>query len=212
MIPTAVVFDCDGVLVDSEPHSSRSWLEVLARYDHPGTEADIRACTGLGFRPTLYALASVAPLPEAEVVWPVLMDALRRSFEGGLTVFDDALCTLDAVIAAGVPVAVASSSPRERLDLTLEVACLTDRFAVSVAGDEVAAGKPDPDVYLAALDGLGVGNIGSMAIEDSMAGVAAARAAGLGVVAVVRDEISRGELIGAGAAVVDLLSPADVGL
>ncbi|MFQ5427320.1 MAG: HAD family hydrolase, partial [Gaiellales bacterium] len=145
------MFDCDGVLVDSEPHSRRSWLEVLEVYRHPATPSDLDACTGLGFGPTHAALSSMKPLPDPDEVWPRLLHALAQSFDTGLSVFADAVGVLDAAADAGLALGVASASPRSRLDLTLRVAGLADRWAVSVAGDEVDSPKPAPDVYVAAL-------------------------------------------------------------
>jgi beta-phosphoglucomutase-like phosphatase (HAD superfamily) len=137
------VFDCDGVLVDSEPHSLIAWLEVLDGLGHPATAADIEACTGLGYVSTHEFLNSIEPIPPPGDVWSSLLEALESSFRGGLEVFPDAVAVLDAAMAAGLPVVVASASPRQRLDLTLGVAGLIERFAVSVAGDEVAVEKPD---------------------------------------------------------------------
>ena len=212
MIPEAVVFDCDGVLVDSEPHSRRSWVRVLRALNHPGSTDDVAACTGLGFLPTREALVRLGPLPDPAELWPVLMDALEWSYSDGLDRFDDAVAALDAVVAAGVPVAVASASPRERLDLTLRAADLSDRFVVSVAGDEVPAGKPAPDGYIAALRSLGVAADGAMAVEDSVMGVRSAQAAGLGVIAVVREAHVRDDLVATGAIVVDRVEPRHLGI
>lgn len=200
------MFDCDGVLVDSEPHSVGAWIDVLGRYGHPATEDDIDRCVGLGFGPTHAVLSVIEPLPPSGEVWPVLLEALERSFGEGLVVFDDALSVLDAVMVAGIPVAVASASPRERLDLTLQSVGLAGRFAVSVAGDEVDAGKPDPAVYLAALEALGCGASGAVAIEDTVAGARSALGAGMAVVAVARVE-SSADLEATGALVVDRLDP-----
>lgn len=206
------MFDCDGVLVDSEPHSRRSWLDVLARLGHPGTEADVRACTGLGFLPTRVALERIAPLPPAEMLWPLLLEALEQSFDTGLARFSDALATLDVVRASGIPVAVVSASPRERLDLTLRAAGLVAAFPVSVAGDEVESGKPAPDGYLKALDGLGIEAAAAVAVEDSEMGARAALCAGMTVVAVVREEGQRAGLESTGARVVDRVEPGHLGI
>lgn len=212
MTPSAVVFDCDGVLVDSEPHSVSAWLEVLGRVGHPASAADVAACTGLGFAPTHDALSALASLPSREETWPLLMAALARSFASGLAVFPDAMAVVEACRAAGVAVAVASASPRARLDLTLEEAGLGRRFTVSVAGDEVARPKPAPDVYLTAARRLGVDPTVCVAIEDTPAGVAAAVGAGMTVVAVLRVGGDRQRFEGSGARVVAALVPQDVGL
>ena len=206
MIPAAVVFDCDGVLVDSEPHSVVSWMDVLAGIGHPAALADVEACTGLGFAPTYDVLNSLAPLPPAEAVRQRLLEALQRSFARGLGVFPDAVAVLDACLGAGLRVAVASASPRERLDLTLRTAGLIDRFTVSIAGDEVQRGKPAPDVYLAAADRMGADPASCVAVEDTPTGVQAAAAAGMRVVAVARPGADRALLEAAGATVVEHLT------
>ncbi|OFW66339.1 MAG: hypothetical protein A2Z12_09860 [Actinobacteria bacterium RBG_16_68_21] len=206
MIPAAVVFDCDGVLVDSEPHSIAAWLEVLGGWGHPATGADVAGCIGLGFVPTHEALSVVAPLPSPDIVWPTLLAALERSFRGGLEVFDDAVAVVDECMARRVPMAVVSASPRARLDLTLAAAGLAGRFGVSVAGDEVPHPKPAPDGYLAAAVGLGMAAGACVAVEDSPAGVRSAAAAGMRVVAVVRPGADGESLEAAGATVVAQLT------
>jgi len=209
--PEAVVFDCDGVLVDSEPHSVAAWLDVLRTLDHPATEADVLACTGLGFSPTHDALATVAPLPPEGEVWPLLLEALARSFGTGLRIFPDGIDALKACEAAGIPVAVASASPRSRLVLTLRAGGLEGRFAVSVSADDVERGKPAPDCYLAAAAGLGVEPAGCVAVEDSGPGAQAAVAAGMRTIAVARETSDRAALAASGARVVELLLPEHVG-
>ena len=201
--PAAVVFDCDGVLVDSEPHSIAAWMDVLGTLGHAATAADVEACTGLGFPPTREALARLGPLPPEDELWPVLLGALGRSFDRGLTVFEDATSLLTEVRTREVPTAVVSGSPRSRLDLTLERGGLA--FEVSVAGDEVEP-KPAPDPYLVAANRLGVDPTKCLVIEDTPTGVRSGVAAGCRVVAVVREGASRGALVEAGAEVVERLT------
>ncbi|HSM01388.1 MAG TPA: HAD family phosphatase [Acidimicrobiia bacterium] len=203
--PAAVVFDCDGVLVDSEPHSITAWVDVLGRLGHPAGEAEIAACTGLGFSPTHDALSGIALLPPKDEVWPLLLEALGRSFGTGLRIFPDGIGALRACEGAGVPIAVASASPRERLDLTLRAGGLDGRFGVSISGDDVARGKPAPDCYLAAAEGLGVDPAECVAVEDSAPGATAAVAAGMRTIAVAREMSDREALVESGAQVVDLL-------
>jgi HAD superfamily hydrolase (TIGR01509 family) len=105
------------------------------------------------------ALLDVAPMPGA----PELVAALR---------------------AAGIPVGVASNSPRDFLDRVLATSGMAGRFDVTVAGDEVVRPKPEPDVYLAACAALGAEPAAAVALEDSPTGAAAAKAAGMTVVGV----------------------------
>lgn len=210
--PAAVVFDCDGVLVDSEPHSVRAWLDVLSTLEHLAGEREIAACTGLGFGPTHDALGEIAPLPPKDEVWALLLDALARSFGRGLRVFPDGIEALTACLDAGVPVAVASASPRSRLDLTLRAGGLDGRFSVSISGDDVERGKPAPDCYLAAAGALGVDPWACVAVEDSGPGATAAVGAGMETIAVAREMSDRVALEESGARVVELLLPEHLGL
>jgi beta-phosphoglucomutase-like phosphatase (HAD superfamily) len=212
-LPAAVVFDCDGVLVDSEPHSVEAWLTALEGLGHPARRSHVEACTGLGFGPTWAALDAVAPLPPRETVWPLVLSALAMRFDDpGLERFPDAVGVLEACLGAGVPVAIVSASPRRRLDLTLERSGLAGRVAVTVSGDDVAAAKPAPDAYLLAARALGVDAGSCTAIEDTAAGAASAASAGMRVVAVVRDESHRAALVASGAEVVDELTAQVVGI
>lgn len=208
--PAAVVFDCDGVLVDSEPHSVSSWLAVLGPLGHPATAADIEACIGLGYGPTRDALALHGPLPSHEVLWPHLLAALGESYRRGLVRFEDAMTSLAACRGAGVPTAVATASPRARLHVTLFSGGLS--FDVSVAGDEVARPKPAPDVYLRAAELLGVDPRRCVAVEDTPIGTRSALAAGMRTVAVVRREADREALLETGAVVVEVITPEALGL
>lgn len=207
----AVVWDCDGVLVDSEPHSVAAWMAVLPRYGSPAGPSDVAACTGLGFGPTfthLASLGSAVPYPPAAELWGELLAALEESFAGGLLVFQDALGAVRAAGEAGVPQAVATTSPRARLDATLRAAGLTGFFGATAAGDEVREGKPAPDVYLLAAARLGVTPGECVAVEDTGFGVRAARAAGMRTFGIVREERERSAMAAAGAEIVDRIDPA----
>jgi beta-phosphoglucomutase-like phosphatase (HAD superfamily) len=206
----AVVWDCDGVLVDSEPHSVAAWLRVLGSFGIEADPGDVEGCLGLGFRPTydrLARLPSSRPIPGPESVWPMLMEALGESFGAFIPPFPDALAAVDALAERRILQAVASSSPRSRVDLTLERSGLSGRFTVVVAGDEVPRSKPDPDVYLEAARRLGADPARCVAIEDTGTGARAAAAAGMQVVGVCRVESQWGPLTRASAAVVGSLEP-----
>ncbi|HSG79398.1 MAG TPA: HAD family phosphatase [Acidimicrobiia bacterium] len=200
---SGVVFDVDGVLVDSEPHSRVAWVAALSAHGRAVTERDVEACTGFGYEATHAALtAGPGPaVPAPGELWPELLAALAASFDRGLTAFADAVDALERLAFDGVPVAVATASPRERLDLTLERAGLSRRVQVSAAGDEVEHPKPAPDVYLLAADRLGLDPHRCVAVEDTVTGARAAVAAGMRVLGVARDPEHAGGLLAAGAAV-----------
>jgi HAD superfamily hydrolase (TIGR01509 family) len=140
---------------------------------------------GVPYARTHAYIAQRAALPEADAFWPALRDELFALIDAELRPFPDALAALEALRADGIPVAVASSSPRERLDRTLAGAGLS--FGVTVAGDEVEHGKPAPDMFLAAAARLGVEPARCVVVEDSGPGVAAGVAAGMPTLGIQRE-------------------------
>jgi HAD superfamily hydrolase (TIGR01509 family) len=181
---TAVIFDCDGTLVDSEPLAGRAWKATVAPYGYEVTDADLEACMGIPYARTHAYLSARAELPGAAALWPELRRALFALIDAELAPFPDAVQALAELRERGVRLAVASSSPRERLDRTLARAGLS--FRVTVAGDEVEHGKPAPDMFLAAAERLDVAPERCVVVEDSGPGVAAGRAAGMPTLGVRR--------------------------
>ncbi len=184
----AVIFDCDGTLVDSEPLARAAWERTLGPYGYAIGDEEYPGLVGLPYaRVHGYFAERIDGLPDAGAFWEDYSAALFALIDGELVAFEDALETVGALRERGVAVAVASSSPRARLDRTLRRAGLEEAFAVSVAGDEIEHGKPAPDMFLAAADRLGVAPAACAVIEDSAPGVAAGLAAGMRTVAIVRD-------------------------
>jgi HAD superfamily hydrolase (TIGR01509 family) len=184
-LSAAVIFDCDGTLVDSEPLAGAAWRRAVAPYGYEVTDADLAACIGSPYARThAYFAERAAALPDPEAFWPVISGELYALIDTQLEPFPDALETLAELRARGVPVAVASSSPRERLERTLAHVGLA--FPVSVAGDEVAHGKPAPDMFLEAARRLGVPPARCVVVEDSPPGVQAGIAAGMPTLGVCR--------------------------
>jgi len=183
---TAVIFDCDGTLVDSEPLARLAWERALAPYGYALTDQDAESCIGLPY-PRVHAyFAERVTLPEAQPFWGEFSGELFTLIDTELLPFDDAVGAARELRSRGVPVAVASSSPRERLERTLGRAGLLDAFDVVVAGDEVEHGKPAPDMFLLAAARLGVRPASCVVIEDSPPGVQAGHAAGMFTLAVCR--------------------------
>jgi beta-phosphoglucomutase-like phosphatase (HAD superfamily) len=196
---TAVVFDCDGVLVDSEPLSDASWAAVLARYGYAMTAQDVAAVRGTTAPDTHAYFAQRAPLPPAEEFIDAV-DRLRWAGYPELKAFPDAAATVRELAMVGIPLAVASSSKGIDLREKLQLLDLIRYFETVVGGDEVAAGKPAPDLYLAAAAGLEVAPDSCLAVEDTAIGADAAVAAGMRAITVARS----GGLV-AGHATVDRL-------
>lgn len=181
---SGVVFDCDGTLVDSEPLAGEAWRRTVARFGYAVTDEDLAACIGIPYARTHAYLSERVALPAATALWPDLSRELFALIDARLMPFADAVGAAEELRARGVRVGVASSSPRERLDRTLARAGLA--FAVTIAGDEVVHGKPAPDMFLLAAERLGVEPARCVAVEDSPAGVAAGRAAGMPTLGVCR--------------------------
>jgi HAD superfamily hydrolase (TIGR01509 family) len=181
-----VVFDFDGVLADSEPLSWDAWRSVLGDAGIEVSSEDVAVCTGTTSRTTYRHFARYGQLPPYEEVLAAV-DGYRRSrYPTDLNSFPDAVDTVRTLAMHGVPLAIASSSSRRNLDLKLEILGLDRYFEVTVAGDEVTHGKPAPDLYAAAVAGLGIDPTGSIAVEDTAIGADAAAAAGLRTVIVDR--------------------------
>jgi HAD superfamily hydrolase (TIGR01509 family) len=180
----AVLFDMDGLLVDTEPLWFETEIEVMARLGAPWTKEDQAALLGGSMeRSVAYLLArATTPATPAEVERWLLEGMLRRVGAGRVTVLPGARELVAAVTAAGLPVALVTSSLRRFAEAVLAGAGL--EFPVTVFGEDVPATKPDPAPYLLAAKLLDVDPARCVALEDSANGVASATAAGCLVVAV----------------------------
>ena len=180
----AVLFDMDGLLVDSEP----LWFEVeravMARLGGQWGEADQRALIGGSLDRTVsWLLAKAAAPASREDVARWLVDEMAALILArGLPLQPGAGPLLAALDAVGVPCALVTASSRAIMDAVLTVTGLS--FDVTVCGEDVRRGKPDPEPYLLAAARLGVPPARCVVLEDSPTGIAAARAAGCPVIAV----------------------------
>ena len=188
-MPAAVVFDLDGVLIDSEARWSAA-REALVRESGGRWSDDApRAMMGMSspeWAAYLHDELGVALEPE-EIVRAVvarMCDGYRRDGVPFLPGAVEAVRALDG----RWPLGVASSANREIIDLVLEVGDLAGAFAATVSSEEVERGKPAPDVYLEAARRLGVPAETCVAVEDSTNGLRSAHAAGMAVVAVPNAE------------------------
>jgi HAD superfamily hydrolase (TIGR01509 family) len=183
-VPDAVIFDLDGVLMDSEQRWNGA-KEALVR--EAGGQWREEAPAGMmGMSSTEWAAYLHDALGVPMEVDEISRDVVRRMEEGyrrELPLLPGASEAVRA-LAARWPLGLASSSNREVIDLVLELAGFGDAFRVTVSSEEVERGKPAPDVYLAAARGLGVEAAGCVAIEDSSNGLRSAAAAGMTVIAV----------------------------
>ncbi|MFF9393453.1 HAD family hydrolase [Streptomyces griseoluteus] len=184
LAPQAVVFDCDGLLVDTEVCWTRAETEIFAAHGHGFGPEQKALVIGRTLASAGEAMADYFGRPGAgPELAAELLELVRRELAGGAEALPGAVELVKAC-AGALPVAVASNSPRELLDTALASAGLTDFFPVSFAADEVVHAKPAPDLYLKACEALGAAPGASVAFEDSATGIASARAAGLFVAVV----------------------------
>jgi len=175
-----VIFDCDGVLVDSEAISCRAHAEVLSRHGYPITQE--RVFDRFLGRSTRQANSEVEAelgraLPDDFHVQ--LQDEQFRSFEADLQAVPHIHSALDAITQA---ICVASSGSQQRMRLTLGRTHLYGRFAPNIfSSSQVINGKPAPDLFLFAAGQMNVAPERCIVIEDSVAGIAGAVAAGMTV-------------------------------
>ena len=200
--PAAVVFDLDGVLLDSEP----VWNEARqALVRERGGTWDERATTDMmGMSSKEWSSYMHDRLRVAMTPAEINDDVVRRvaaTYEDGLPLLPHAIETVRE-LAARWPLGLASSSNRPIIDLVLERARVRACFAAVVSSEEVANGKPAPDVYLAAARELGAGPAACAAIEDSTNGVKSAVAAGMRTIAVPNRQFRPDDDVLASAAVV----------
>jgi HAD superfamily hydrolase (TIGR01509 family) len=181
---SAVLFDMDGLLVDTEPLWFETEMDVMARLGASWTKQDQAALLGGSIERTVsYLLAKATrPASRAEVERWMLVGMLSLAEAGLVTVLPGARELLAEVAAAGLPYALVTSSQRALADAVL--AGTGFRFPVTVCGEDVPATKPDPAPYLLAAKLLDVEPGRCAALEDSPNGVASATAAGCLVVAV----------------------------
>jgi HAD superfamily hydrolase (TIGR01509 family) len=180
----AVIFDLDGVLIDSEG----VWARVRERFvrEHGGRWRGEAQREMMGMSSTEWSRYMAeelgVPLPPQEISDRVV-EQVGEVYRSELPLLPGARAAVRR-IAAAYPLGLASSANRPLIDLVLELADLAPLFSVTISSEEVARGKPAPDVYLEAATRLEVEPGRAAAIEDSTNGVLAARAAGLAVIAI----------------------------
>ena len=179
--PVAVVFDMDGLMLDTEPLAARAWGEAASEL---GVDFDMslaRAMIGRNFADcaTLLRARYPAPYPVDALLgsWHAAYDAIVE--REGLAFKPGVHELLDWLEANAIPRAVATSTRRARAKTKLERTSLLPRFHDLVGGDEVARGKPAPDIYVEAARRLGTNVASCIALEDSEPGIRAALAAGM---------------------------------
>jgi HAD superfamily hydrolase (TIGR01509 family) len=182
--PSLVIFDCDGVLVDSEPASNAVLAECLTAAGLPTTAADALDQYKGRLMSDVVARAQAllgAALPDGfvEDYEAARIEAFRRDLEP----IRGAAEAVRTISAAGIPVCVASQGKTEKTELTLSLTGLRDLFAHDAlfSAYSVARGKPHPDLFLHAAASMGAPPAGTVVVEDTAIGATAGAAAGMRV-------------------------------
>ena len=180
-----IVFDMDGVLVDTE----QAWHDVRRDLtaEHGGTwharaNGDMQGLSTAEW--TEYMVRDLGVALDAGEIARRVTAELDRRYHAEPPFLPGAIDTVRRLAASGRRLAVASSSPRTIIDALLDAGGITESFAVVLSSEEVERGKPSPDVYLEAARRLGVEASACLAVEDSSNGLRAAAAAGMEVYAI----------------------------
>jgi len=194
-----VVFDMDGVLIDSGAHHRDAWRLLLAELGVSPPPEFWRLSIG---RPAEEAMPLLLGRPVGSAEAVALAGRKRAHYARlaarGILPIPGAPAFVAALARQGVPRAVASSATRHDVDELLTEVGVRRHFEVVVTADDVRRGKPDPEVYVRAAEGLGLPPGGCVVFEDSVVGVRAARTAGMRVIGVTSAHSNR-ELEAAGA-------------
>jgi HAD superfamily hydrolase (TIGR01509 family) len=181
----AVVFDMDGLLLETELLWHHAETELFARHGAEFSWDDKMAVIGSSFAFTADYFADRLGVPRER--GPALVDEMIELMHGQLREQVEGrpgAVELVERLRGRTRLGLASNSPRHLVDTALATARITDAFEAVVTSDDVAASKPAPDLYLLACERLGVPPADALALEDSASGIAAAKAAGLTCIAV----------------------------
>lgn len=179
-----VIWDMDGVLVDTGQFHFQSWSQVLSEHGIPFTRKSLRATFGMNNASILTVLLGQAPPPELLAEISDRKEQLfRQAVRGRVQPLPGVLAWLERLKASGMRQAIASSAPPANIDALVDELGLRTYFDAIVSGSDLP-GKPDPAVFLKAARLIGVVPERCVVVEDAVAGVGGARRAGMKCIAV----------------------------
>jgi len=181
---SAVIWDMDGVIADTGPFHFAAWRELVEGRGKHFTEADFQHSFGRRNDDILrYIFGTLSP-EEIEALGKKKEKIFRSKIKGSISLLPGALKLLGIQRRAGFGIALASSAPIENVEFILSSLGIEEYFTCVISGGDVTKGKPDPEVFLLAAQGIGIAPGRCIVIEDAIAGVAAAKAAGMKCIAV----------------------------
>lgn len=185
-LPEGIVFDCDGTIADTETLSKVAWRERLAAVGYDATVEDFLHITGHPFPHNWAYFSQKVDLGDATTFRTKLRQRFEELSDAELQLYEDTITTMRTAAAAGIPLAVASSSSRSHVLRVLDQGDVTDLVATVVAFGDTQHPKPHADPYREAAARLGCRPASCVAVEDTPVGVASAMSAGLFTVGVLR--------------------------
>ena len=181
---SAVFFDMDGLLVDSEPLWFISETQMMAEYGYQWLESDQAACLGGPLdRVGDYMSGLIGGKRDGNSLTLEIIDRMVEKFKGDLPFMPGAIELINDLRAHGIPLTLVSASPRSLVDAALSN-FEENPFVRSISSNDVKVSKPDPEGYLLAAASGGHNISNSLVLEDSLTGVTAAKASGAWVLAV----------------------------
>lgn len=179
-LPKAVIWDMDGVIADTGAAHFAAWRQVMAELGRPFDEADFRRIFGivnpdavrllLGETVSSYEIGRISERKET---------LFREAVQVHVSLLPGVKTWLERLRQQGYRQAIASSAPRANIEVLLHVLNVGLYFQATVSADDVTKGKPDPAIFLKAAAALGVSPARCVVVEDAVAGVEAARRAGM---------------------------------
>jgi mannitol-1-/sugar-/sorbitol-6-/2-deoxyglucose-6-phosphatase len=190
----AVVFDMDGVLVDSEPIWRAGEQEVFAGVGIEVTEEDLLETMGVRVADVVERWHRRHPWdePSRQEIAETIIERVAEAIVQGGALNEDAVRAVEYIHELGLRIALASSSPMRLIRAVLSLGGLSDRFDVVLTAEDEEEGKPDPAVYVSAARELRVPAERCLAVEDSINGVRSAKAAGMVCVAIPVSGVTEG--------------------
>jgi HAD superfamily hydrolase (TIGR01509 family) len=196
---TALLFDIDGTLADTDPLHLEAFNQVFGPLGHTFDHARfIKELQGFSMASIRERFLGREPIDRQRAIMDHKEATFRELAAGGVAPTPGLMALLDLADREGIPCAAVTNAPRPNAEMMLRGLGITHRFKALVIGDELAHGKPHPLPYLEGMRLIGAKPEASVAFEDSRAGVQSATAAGLATVG-IRTSVSHADLVAAGA-------------
>jgi HAD superfamily hydrolase (TIGR01509 family) len=178
--PAAVIFDMDGLMLDTEEPFLRLWPQIGKKFGYSITRDNVLRMVGINGESARAVMMQVygADFPY-EKMREELRSLFKKEFENGIPHKKGLVYLLDRLCAAGIPLGVATSTRRATAVEMLDKAGILERFTAVTGGDEIKNGKPAPDIFLLAAEKLGQLPVSCVGFEDSTAGLTGLYTAGI---------------------------------